>query len=86
MDYHHVNSVAMVVVHKITFPSNIIILIVETISSHTIQDQLYVTAYKDTSVQLVMIMMVHVKSALLVLQLRLLRFLEVLIHLSLIHI
>ena len=61
-DYHHVSSVALVVVHIIT------ILGVEIVSSHTPQDQMYVTAFKGISVLLVMIMMVLVKSALLVLR------------------
>ena len=46
MDYHLVSSVALVVVHKITILGKF----VEIVSSHTPQDQMYVTAFKGISV------------------------------------
>ena len=73
MDYHHVNSVVLGVQHGLLVISRTVG--VEILSGYITQDQLYVTAYKVISVQLVMIMSANVKNALLVL--RLLSFLEV---------
>ena len=66
LDYRHVSSVVLAVV--LNFPTTIFMMPIMVLQ-HTTQDLLLATVFKATSVQLVMIIMVHVRNVLLALQL-----------------